>query len=136
MQNPQPALTASCHFGPLLPPPLTPHLAKAGDSDGGEEKEAPNVTEAPRVQVLPADILSHLPWPESWVQVAGLCDGKTNQPWRKPGVAHPAPGPGRPTWRQSGELRQLCGAPCPWFFLIFCYLFIKFPLTLNLPSTS
>ena len=34
------------------------------------------MTEAPRVQVLRADILSHLPWPESWVQVAGLCDGK------------------------------------------------------------
>lgn len=38
------------------------------------------MTEAPRVQVLPADILSHLPWPEGWVQAAGLCDGKTNCP--------------------------------------------------------
>lgn len=96
MQNPQPVLTASRHFGPLPPPPLTPHLAKAGDSDGGEEKEAPNVMEAPRVQVLPADILSHLPWPEGWVQAAGLCDGKTNRPWRKPDVAHPAPRPRAP----------------------------------------
>lgn len=68
------------------------------------------MTEAPRVQVLRADILSHLPWPESWVQVAGLCDGKPTGPGGNPVWLTQPPAQGAPLGESQGELRS-CVAP-------------------------